>query len=254
MRKPEVLRQVDDDSRRIAKTLIRTSRFAALACLEPDTGVPLASQVNIATDTDGRPCFLISQLSAHFGAIASDARCSLLIGTPGKGDPAAHARLTYAGHAERMTDDDDIARVRRRFLGKHPKSELYVDFGDFAFWRVTPNAVSLNAGFGKAYELTGDDVLTDLSGCDGFAEIEAGAVDHMNDDHRDAVANYATGLLNRPSGNWLLASMDPEGLDLANGDDTARLWFEPTLTSAEELRPRLVELAKQARAAIGNSD
>ena len=253
MRKPDVLRPVDDDSRRVAKSLIRSSRFAALACLEPETGVPLASQVNIATDSDGRPCFLISQLSAHFGAIATDARCSLLIGTPGKGDPAAHSRLTYAGHAERLTDAEDIARVRRRFLGKHPKSELYVDFGDFAFWRVTPTAVSLNAGFGKAYELSGDDVLTDVAGCAGFNELEAGAVEHMNDDHRDAVANYATALLNQPAGNWALASIDPEGLDLANGDAIARLWFEPALASAEDLRPLLVDLAKQARAGTDQS-
>ena len=88
----------------------------------------------------------------------------MLIGTPGKGDPAAHTRMTYMGHAERLTSEDDIARVRGRFLGKHPKSELYVDFPDFAFWRITPAAVSLNAGFGKAYELAAADVLTDVAG------------------------------------------------------------------------------------------
>lgn len=247
MRKPDVLRAVDDDSRRLAKSQIRTARFAALACLDPGTGIPLASQVNIATDTDGRPCFLISQLSAHFGALEADARCSVLIGTPGKGDPAAHTRLTYIGHSERLTEAADVARVRARFLGKHPKSELYVDFPDFAFWRITPAAVSLNAGFGKAYELAAEDVLTDVAGCQGFDDMEAGAVAHMNEDHRDAIANYATRLLNRDAGNWSLSSIDPEGLDLVLGDATARLWFEPPLTFAEELRPRLVELAKQAR-------
>ncbi len=76
---------------------------------------------------------------------------------------------------------------------------------------------------------------------------EANAVEHMNEDHLDAIQRYATILLNQPEGNWKIASLDPEGMDLVNGDTIKRYWFEPTLTSADELRPRLVELAQQTR-------
>ena len=91
MSRSDVLREVDPESRRLAKTLMRTSHYASLACLHPDTGIPLASQINVATDMLGHICFLISQLSAHFGALEADPRCSVLLGVPGKGDPAAPA-------------------------------------------------------------------------------------------------------------------------------------------------------------------
>ncbi|MEL6978042.1 MAG: DUF2470 domain-containing protein [Pseudomonadota bacterium] len=245
-----VLRDTDEEARRLAKTLLREARFGALAALEPETGAPLASRVALAPDMDGAPIFLISQLSSHFGALEADARASLLIGEPGKGDPLAHPRLTAIGQAERIASSDERARVKARYLGRHPKAALYADFGDFAFWRLRLERISLNGGFGKAYALAAEDALTALSACAGLPEAEAGAVAHMNEDHADALAAYAEGLLNAGPGAWRLASLDPEGLDLALGDQIRRLWFDPPLESAEALRSRLAVLAKKARSAL----
>ncbi|TIX34331.1 MAG: HugZ family protein, partial [Mesorhizobium sp.] len=93
-RKKDVIRETDAEAIRLAKTLIRSARFGALAVIEPGTGSPLASRVGVATDLDGAPLILVSMLSAHTGAILADPRCSLLVGEPGKGDPLAHPRLT----------------------------------------------------------------------------------------------------------------------------------------------------------------
>ncbi len=246
-----VLRAVDDDSRRQAKTLVRQARYASLACLEPATGCPLVSQVNVATDTDGAPVLLISKLSAHFAALEQDPRCALLLGVPGKGDPAAHPRITVVGHAARIDSEDQRRHVRRRFLARHPKSELYADFGDFAFWRVAPTGASLNGGFGKAYEMAAEDITCRLDQCPGMREAEAEAIAHMNGDHADAVALYATVLLGEPAGPWRLANLDPEGLDLVQGDRSARLWFDHPLTNSAGLRTILVQLANKARRSDG---
>lgn len=243
----DVLRETDDDARRLAKTLIREARFGALACLEPQSGAPLASRVALAADIDGAPIFLISQISPHFGALEADARASLLIGEPGKGDPLAHPRLTAIGQAEKIPRGEERDGLRARYLGRHPKAALYVDFGDFAFWRLRVERVSLNGGFGKAFALTPDDVLTPQP--DQLAEMETGAVAHMNEDHVDAIAAYATGLLGLAPGPWELASLDAEGLDLVLGDKVRRLWFETPLATAADMRPTLVALAKAARGA-----
>lgn len=243
----QVLRETDDAARRQAKTLIREARFAALACLEPETGAPLASRVALATEMDGAPLFLISQLSSHFGALEADSRASLLIGEPGRGDPLAHPRLTAIGRAERIAEGAPRAAAKARYLGRHPKAALYADFGDFAFWRLRIERVSLNGGFGKAYALSGAEVATPALA--GLAETAPGATAHMNDDHLDAIADYATGLLGAEAGEWRLAGLDAEGLDLVCGDAARRVWFEPPLAEAEDLRPRLVALAKSARAA-----
>ena len=58
---------------------------------------------------------------------------------------------------------------------------------------------------------------------------------------------YATKLLGADDGPWRLTGLDPEGLDLALSDATLRLPFPRRVTTAEELRRSVVELAAEAR-------
>lgn len=155
------LQPVDDGARERARLLMEGARFGALAVLEPGSGHPLASRVALATDVDGTPVILISSLSAHTRALMADPRCSLLCGEPGRGDPLAHPRLTLVAQARRIerADEADHRRVRSRYLARQPKAKLYADFGDFAFWRLEVVRASLNAGFGRAFELAAIDVL-----------------------------------------------------------------------------------------------
>ncbi len=238
--KKDVLRPVDDEARRLAKTLIRTARFAALGTLEAD-GAPAVSRVSVATAMDGRVGFLISGLSGHFVNLSRDPRCSLLVGEPGKGDPLAHPRLTLIGRARRLIDGAERAHIRARYLMHHPKSALYADFGDFAFWLLEPERASLNGGFGKAFALTPADLLS--AAPDDLAAMEAGAVEHMNTDHADAVDRMAAKAGGEKAG-WRLSSLDPEGIDMSRGDHAVRLWFPRPLSSAGEVRGALIDLSK----------
>ena len=251
-KKKDPLLPVDAAARRLARDLLRRARHGALATLDPQSGDPLATRTGLAPDIDGAPVFLTSTLSAHTQALLADPRCSLLVGEPGKGDPLAHPRLTVTGRAERVAPDAPLrAGLKRRYLARHPKAELYVDFGDFSFWRFEVARASLNGGFGRAYAMTAADVLTDLSGLDGLLDAEEGAVAHMNADHAEAVELYARAFCGAEAGPWRLAGLDPEGLDLVLGDRVERLWFEAPLTAPEEMRPQLVRLAKAARDKLG---
>lgn len=89
-----VLRETDEDARRLAHILMRSAPYAAMAVIAPDTGFPAISRVLVGTDLDGVPVILVSTLSAHTKALQADPRASLLMGEPGKGDPLAHARLS----------------------------------------------------------------------------------------------------------------------------------------------------------------
>jgi len=250
--KKDPLLPVDAQARRLARDLLRRARHGALATLDPQSGDPLATRSGLAPDIDGTPVFLTSTLSAHTQALLSDPRCSVLVGEPGKGDPLAHPRLTVIGHAERIAPEAPLrARLKRRYLARHPKAALYVDFGDFSFWRLEVARASLNGGFGRAYAMTAGDVLTDLAGLEALLESEAGAVAHMNEDHADAVELYARAFCDAEAGPWQLAGLDPEGLELVLGDRVERLWFASPLTAPEEMRARLVQLAKDARLRLG---
>lgn len=242
--KKDVLQPVDDNARRLGKTLIRTARQAALGTIDPLDGSPFVSRVSLATAMDGAPVFLISRLSGHFANLEKDGRCSLLVGEPGKGDPLAHARITLIGTAEIVPAGRERDNLRRRYLSRHPKASLYADFPDFAFWKFKTVRSSLNGGFGKAFAPKISDLATSLEGVEGLVDMEEGAVSHMNSDHADAVEKYAKQVGAKTSG-WKLAAFDPEGLDLTSGDEVARLWFDAPLQSAQDLRPVLVALAKK---------
>src|SRR5215203_6171037 len=108
----------DFDAPALAKQLLRTLRTGALATLDRDAGFPFASLVTVATDLDGSPLLLISQLSAHTLNLERDPRASLLLAQGGKGDPLAHPRLTVIGRAERTVEP----RARARFLARHPRA------------------------------------------------------------------------------------------------------------------------------------
>src|SRR5258708_9469076 len=157
----------DFDPKALAKTLLRAIRAGTLATLDRNTGHPFASLVNVATDVDGAPVILTSRLSTHTANLEADGRGSVLLAETGKGDPLAHPRLTVLGSfAPVARDSEDDARVRRRFLARHPKAELYAGFGDFSFWRMKVVSAHLNGGFARAADLHAADVLTDVTGAD----------------------------------------------------------------------------------------
>ncbi len=247
-RPKEVLRETDAEAIRLAKTLVRTARFGALAVLDPATGAPLASRVGVATDADGTPLILVSGLAAHTAAILADPRCSLLVGQTGKGDPLAHPRMTLICRAARLEPGSAVrARAERRYLNRNPKAKLYVGLGDFSFFRLEVERASLNGGFAKAYMLTHDDLILSGPVVEELAESEQRAVDHMNDDHLDAIANYATHFAKAAGGGWIMTGLDVDGFDISAGDDVRRIFFPSPLAQASDMRMALVEMAKQAR-------
>lgn len=150
---------VDEGARTLARRLIDDASHGALGTLEPDSGHPLSTRVAVATDEQGQPLLLMSTLSAHTQSLLVDARCSLLLGEPGGGDPLAHARITLIGHALRLAHGSEAhARARTRWLARHPKAQLYIDFGDFSLWCLQTQRALLNGGFGRAWQLAAQDL------------------------------------------------------------------------------------------------
>ena len=106
----------------------------------------------------------------------------------------------------------------------------------------------LVAGFGRIHWITAGDLLFRLSDTETLALREPDVVEHMNEDHADAVELYATVLLGQPGGGWKLTGIDPEGCDLRLEGRTARLDFDHPVADAEAARMELVRLVRKARA------
>jgi putative heme iron utilization protein len=237
----------DFDPSRLARSLLRRSRQGALATLMAGTGDPYCSLVNVASHADGSPILLISQLALHTKNILGDARVSLMLDERTAGDPLEGARIMLAGHAE-QAGADQTAVLRRRYLNAHPSAEAFVEFKDFAFFRIRPTGAHLVAGFGRIVDLAPERFLTDISDAPALLEAEPGAIEHMNEDHRDAMNLYATQLLGAEAADWRCTGCDPDGMDMQAGATTLRLEFPERVTNGNELRKMLVRLVGEARA------
>jgi putative heme iron utilization protein len=215
---------MDDDSaaraaaRHDGKRLLRMARTAALATLEG--GAPLTTLVGMASDWDGAPLFLMSQLSRHARNLAADSRASLLLTSrAGRGDPLNHPRITLNGRVRLREGADG----RERYARRNPKSKLYINFGDMALRRLDVESVHFNGGFGRAGALSAADLLTpgDPSSLRAAeAELLARAA---------ALGDVALAQLAGHRGArrvWKPAGLDAECLDLALGGEVARVDFD----------------------------
>ena len=158
-RHPDGLPAPNAEDIALACRLLASAPDAALAVLD-ESGHPFVSRVLVATDADGTPLLFVSSLSYHTKALGRDARCSLLVTETGKGDPLAYPRLTIQAIAAPLQGDSrDHDRLKQRFVERHSKAALYIDFPDFQFIRLVPIQAHLVAGFGQATSMSGNVVL-----------------------------------------------------------------------------------------------
>jgi heme iron utilization protein len=227
-----------------SRTLIRTALKASLATLDRATGHPYASLVLVATEPDGTPVFLISRLALHTRNLEKDPRASLLIdATGGLGNPLTGGRLTLMGEARPSTSPTSL----RRFLARHPSAEGYASFADFSVYALGIAGGHYIGGFGRIVDLAPRVLLTDTADAGALIEAEPDIVAHMNSDHKDAVALYATKLAQCQGGDWRMCGIDPDGCDLLHCTSAVRIGFAKRVTSPAEARETLVALARQAR-------
>ncbi len=229
---------------RTVRALMRAARTAALStALAGEAGRPYASLVLSATAADGSPLLLISALAEHTKNLKADARLALLYeASAGLASPLEGARASVLGRLAPATEPAD----RARFLTRHPEAEAYASFRDFAFHRVIVDRAHLVAGFGRIHWVEAPDVL--IAAPTALAREEESILAHMNADHADAVALYATALLGQPAGPWRMCGIDAEGCDLASDGRHARLPFPEPIADAAGAQAALVRLAHEARA------
>jgi putative heme iron utilization protein len=228
-----------------ARRLIRGRGHAALGTSLG--GRPYVSLVAAACDSDASPLLLLSDLAQHTKNLLADRAVSLLFeDVAGHADPLTGPRLTLLGRPERCDDP----RAAARFAARHPASAAYAGFADFHLYRVSVERGHLVAGFGRIAWI---DAAELRFGADAgaLAAAEPEIVEHMNRDHAEAIELYARHLLERQGTGWRMTGIDPEGLDLRCGGETARLNFAAPVLNPAAARRELVALAQAAREATG---
>jgi putative heme iron utilization protein len=233
-----------------ARTLVYKEANASLSTVSrKQPGFPYGSVMPYAVDECGRPLFLISTMAMHTQNLQSDSRASLLVAdTKTDKDPLAAARVTLLGNVLPPALSD-LAAVRKLYLERHPKSNSWVDFDDFSFYRMNVVDVYYVGGFGVMGWLTASEYLGAKP--DPLADTAAGIINHLNTDHGEALILLVRAFAGIEAGRVTMTSIDRLGfhvrLTTRAGMRAARIGFLREVTTPAEARAVFVEMTRQAR-------
>jgi putative heme iron utilization protein len=207
-----------------------------------------------ALDARGLPLFLISAMAMHTQNLLVDARASLLVSQPGwTGEPLAAGRVTVMGEARRLSAAEEVERARAAYLARHEGAKFWVDFEDFAFWRLDPMDVYFVGGFAAMDWVSAETYLS--AAPDPLADAAPGILQHMNADHADALVAYARAFAGEPADAATMTAVDRLGfrLRLQAGDRLhgVRIAFPREVRSPDDARVVLIEMVREARARLG---
>ena len=236
-----------------ARTLMHVGRVGTLSTLsERHPDWPFGSVMPYGLDDRGRPTFLISSLAMHTRNLQRDPRASLLVASEGaQEDPLGSARLTLLGSIAEVPETD-LAAVRGNYLQRHPQSEMWVDFGDFGFYRMEIVEPYYVGGFGVMGWVTADDYRA--AEADPLADMAPSVIQHMNEHHADALVLMARHFAGCAAESVRMTGVDRLGCDvqaaLEEGEQSLRVTFMRQATNANQIRKVLTEMTQQARAAL----
>lgn len=234
------------------RTLVSTAKIAALSTIarDPD-GYPYGSLVTVAVDAQGRPLFLLSHLAEHTGNLLARSEASVLFveSAGAHPEPLALGRVTILGRCTGVPEAERAA-ARETFLEQQPSASSYVDFKDFAFYRLEPTALRYVGGFGRMSWVSAEDYRA--AEPDPLASAAAGILAHMNDDHADAVLAYAKALARISTAeSATMTAVDRYGFELTattpEGPRPARLAFDAPVATVDDVRRAMIAMVERAR-------
>jgi heme iron utilization protein len=232
------------------RTLVYLGRVGSLSTLSrKQPGFPFGSVMPYGLDDRGRPLFLISTMAMHTQNLQADSRASLLVTQEdADGEPLGASRVTLVGniHPVRNTELDE---VRKLYLERHANSRYWVDFEDFSFYRMDIIDLYYVGGFGVMGWVSASDY--DRSQPDPLADSRAEIIQHMNADHKDALALLAGTFARIEATEATMTAVDRLGFHVriktADGVRGARIAFLREASNPAETRKVLVEMVQRAR-------
>jgi len=229
-----------------ARALLRRSDAGVLSTHSSEmAGYPFGSLAPFAMTIEGRPLLYVSQLAEHTRNLAADPRCCLtVVEAAVTGDRQALGRASLLGEAHALPDAERAA-VAERYFALFPEQRAYEDFHDFGFWRIEPVRVRWIGGFGEIRWIEPKEWLLQTP---EWAPGENGIVEHMNEDHGDAMESMVRAILHEEPRDVAMVRCDPEGFHLRSAGAVRWIPFAKACLTSQEVRMEMVRLTRESRA------
>lgn len=235
----------------MARRLVRSVDGGILSTISVEIpGYPFGSVTPFALTHEGRAVIYVSSIAQHTKNMLADPRvCLTLASEPRAGtNRQAIGRVTLVGDAVPVPPEYAEA-AGGRYFQFFPEARAYAGTHDFSFFWIEPRRIRHIAGFGQIFWVERDDWLLEAP---QWQSGEPGMVEHMNADHKDAVASIAADLAG-PEGEALenaeLIAVDPEGFHIRTERGIVHGAFEAACSTSDEVRQAFIQLVRRARGA-----
>jgi hypothetical protein len=147
--------------------------------------------------------------------------------------------------------EPEVADARSLYLASYENSKYWVDFDDFSFYRMKVVDVYYVGGFGVMGWVAAAEY--DRAQPDPLSGAAAGIIQHMNADHKEALALLSLVFAGIESQAVEMTSVDRLGFHVRaktqEGMRGARISFSRQVRDSAETRTVIVEMVQQARQA-----
>ncbi|PYS34989.1 MAG: heme iron utilization protein [Acidobacteria bacterium] len=225
------------DKAQSARNLFLKESFGVLSTMSVDLpGYPFGSIAPYCGDDRCRPIIYISHIAQHTKNILQDTRVSLTVveRNADSDDVQARGSITCVANVGPVRTDETA--VRERYFRYFPSAQRYELTHDFEFFRLELVRVRFIGGFGEIYWVEPDEFT--MKNPFSFQQ-ESRIIEHMNNDHADALRRYAGGA---PA---TMGGIDAEGFDLLASGKKLRLEFDTPVHTMDEARQALIAMAKR---------
>lgn len=226
---------------------------AATLCTHSNVheGFPFGSVVQYDITEQARPVIYVSRIAQHFKNIAHDPRASLFIPDPNSlSAPLSCPRITLLVEFARVPEGDKD-KIEKSYLKRFPDAVDHRVAHDFEFFVGELMQVRWIGGFGDIAWIGPKEFSALVR--DAIAYHSAPMIEHMNEDHKDALAEYVNhfSTLSLSGASFKLSSIDRQGFTVRVFHESrvehVKVAFEPELGGPEEVRGALISLLQEIR-------
>lgn len=208
-------------------------------------GYPMGSVVPFMVDHTGCPVILTANIAEHTKNAQKNSKASLLVRDVTRNHIIETAwRLTIVGDLA-VVPEQDYERVAKSYQRFYPSSTAYQKVHHFIFMRLTPKKLRLIKTFGQIKWLDVDTIAVPTPFSE---EQEEQIINHMNEDHQQAIEHYLKTILGIEVASDEQISMvgvNQFGTTLRYGQRLVHLPFSEPVQNVSDVRMQLVALAKR---------
>lgn len=227
-----------------ARTLVREMHSGVLSTVSLSVkGFPFGSVTPYLMTEDGDLVIYASDIAQHSRNMKADKHVSVCVHDGRQDDSQASARVTILAFAEADSVDEAL---QAQYLALFPQAKKYVEAHDFRFYLLRTQRVRYIGGFGEIYWFDQDEWKSHTH---TMASQAQGVIEHMNDDHGDALIDilqyYAD--ISPLADSVKMLSCFAEGFHVDVDNTTIFIPFLNGISNDYDVRKAMVDLTKTSR-------